>query len=126
MAMKARFSSQQQPVKVVQADGMAYVFICLNEQQGVESYPDMGDGQTTESYYEYDYNEVIGDADKLPLDDMQAYPENYLDYVYKDEASETVEQKLQTLTKSLAENSEDITDVQLALAEIYELVLGGI
>ena len=126
MAMKARFSSQQQAVKVVQADGMAYVFICLNEQQGVESYPDMSDGQTTESYYEYDYNEVIGDADKLPLDDMQAYPENYLDYVYKDEAGETVEQKLQTLTKSLAENSENITDVQLALAEIYELVLGGI
>lgn len=124
--MKARFSSQQQSVKVVQADGMAYIFICLNEQRGTESYPDMGDGQTTESYYEYDYNEVIGDADKLPLDDMQAYPENYLDYVYKDEASETVEQKLQTLTKSLAENSENITDVQLALAEIYELVLGGI
>ena len=124
--MKARFSSQQQPVKVVQADGMAYIFICLNEAQGTESYPDMGEGQTTESYYEYDYNEVIGDADKLPLDDMQAYQENYLDYVYKDEASETVEQKLQTLTKSLAENSENITDVQLALAEIYELVLGGI
>ena len=124
--MKARFSSQQQPVKVVQADGMAYIFICLNEQQGTESYPDMGAVQTTESYYEYDYNEVIGDADKLPLDDMQAYPENYLDYVYKAEESETVEQKLQTLTKSLAENSENITDVQLALAEIYELVLGGI
>lgn len=124
--MKARFSSQQQPVKVVQADGMAYVFICLNETQGTETYPDMGEGQTTESYYEYDYNEVIGDADKLPLGGIQANPENYLDYVYKDEASETVEQKLQTLTKSLAENSENITDVQLALAEIYELVLGGI
>lgn len=126
MAMKARFSSQQQPVKVVQKAGMAYVYICVNETQGTEESSDMGEGQTTESYYEYDYNEVIGDADKLPLDDMQAYPENYLDYVYKDEASETVEKKLQTLTKSLAENSENITDVQLALAEIYELVLGGI
>ena len=124
--MRARFGLQQQPVKIVQKDGTAYIYICLNETQGQETYPDMGEGQTVESYYEYDYNEVIGDADKLPLDDMQAYPENYLDYVYKDEASETVEQKLQTLTKSLAENSENITDVQLALAEIYELVLGGI
>ena len=124
--MRARFSEPQLPVKVIQSDGKAYVFICLNETRGTETYPDMGEGQTTESYYEYDYNEVIGDADKLPLDDMQAYPENYLDYVYKDEASETVEQKLQTLTKSLAENSENITDIQLALAEIYELVLGGI
>ena len=124
--MKARFSQPQLPVKTVAAGGKTYIFICRNETQGTETYPDMGEGQTTESYYEYDYNEVIGDADKLPLDDMQAYPENYLDYVYKDEASETVEQKLQTLTKSLAENSENITDVQLALAEIYELVLGGI
>lgn len=123
--MRARFSEPQLPVKVIQSDGKAYVFICLNETQGEETYPDMGEGRTTESYYEYDYNEIIGDADKLPLDDIQAHPENYLDYVYKDEASETVEQKLQTLTKSLAENSESITDVQLALAEIYELVLGG-
>ena len=82
MAMKARFSSQQQQVKVVQADGMAYVFICLNEQQGVESYPDMGEGQTTETYYEYDYNEIVGPTDNLPLDDIQAHPENYLDYEY--------------------------------------------
>ena len=124
--MKARFGLQQQPVKIVVKEGMAYIFICLNETQGEESYPDMGDGKTVESYYEYDYNEIIGKETELPLEDMQAYPENYLDYVYKDEASETVEQKLQTLTKSLAENSENITDVQLALAEIYELVLGGI
>ena len=123
--MKARFSQPQQRVKTITSREKIYIFLCLNETQGTETYPDMGDGQTTESYYEYDYNEIIGDADKLPLEDMQAYPENYLDYVYKDEASETVEQKLQTLTKSLAENSESITDVQLALAEIYELVLGG-
>lgn len=123
--MKARFSQPQQRVKTITSGEKIYIFLCLNETQGTETYPDIGEGQTTESYYEYDYNEIIGDADKLPLEDMQAYPENYLDYVYKDEASETVEQKLQTLTKSLAENSESITDVQLALAEIYELVLGG-
>ena len=123
--MKARFSQQQQRVKTITSGEKIYIFLCLNETQGTETYPDMGDGQKQEAYYEYDYNEIIGDADKLPLEDMQAYPENYLDYVYKDEASETVEQKLQTLTKSLAENSESITDVQLALAEIYELALGG-
>ena len=123
--MKARFTKQQQPVSIVRSDNKIYIFLCLNEQQKSETYEDPDGGQIQEIYYEYDYNEIIGDADKLPLEDMQAYPENYLDYVYKDEASETVEQKLQTLTKSLAENSESITDVQLALAEIYELVLGG-
>ena len=80
---KARFSSQQQPVKVVRADGMAYVFICLNEQWGTESYPDMGDGQSQEAYYEYDYNEIVGPETEIPVADIQAHPEVYLDYQYK-------------------------------------------
>lgn len=97
--MKARFSSQQQPVKVVQADGMAYVFICLNEQQGVESYPDMGDGQSQETYYEYDYNEIIGPTDNLPLEDIQAHPENYLDYKYIEKIEDPGEKALEEIEK---------------------------
>lgn len=80
--MKARFTEPQLPVKIIQNDGTAYVFICQNEAQGTETYPDMGDGQTTESYYEYDYNEIIGPVDELPLEDIQANPGNYLDYEY--------------------------------------------
>lgn len=82
MSSKARFSHPQLPVNVIQRDGMAYIYICLNETQGTESYPDMGERQTQESYYEYDYNEIIGPADDLPLEDMQAHPENYLNYDY--------------------------------------------
>lgn len=82
--MRARFTSQQLPVKVVQKDGTAYVYICVNETQGTENYPDMGEGQTQESYYEYDYNEIIGPVDALPLEDIQAHPENYLDYKYEE------------------------------------------
>ena len=82
MAMKARFSQPQLPVKTVAAGDKTYIFICLNETQGTESYPDMGEGQTTEAYYEYDYNEIVGPTDKLPLDDIQVNPENYLDYEY--------------------------------------------
>lgn len=81
--MKARFSQPQLPVKTVAAGGKTYIFICLNETQGTETYPDMGDGQTTEAYYEYDYNEIVGPVDKLPLEDIQAHPENYLEYEYK-------------------------------------------
>lgn len=91
--MKARFTSQQLPVKVVQKDGMAYVYICQNETQGTETYPDMGDGQTQEIYYEYDYNEIIGLADALPLEDIQAHPENYLDYEFA-ENMKTIEERL--------------------------------
>ena len=80
--MKARFSQPQLPVKTVAAGDKTYIFICLNETQGTESYPDMGEGQTTETYDEYDYNEIVGPTDNLPLDDIQAHPENYLDYEY--------------------------------------------
>lgn len=82
MSSKARFSHPQLPVNVIQRDGMAYIYICLNETQGTESYPDMGEGQIQEAYYEYDYNEIIGPAEELPLEDIRAHPENYLDYAY--------------------------------------------
>ena len=75
--MKARFSQPQLPVKTVAAGDKTYIFICLNETQGTESFPDMGEGQTTETYYEYDYNEIVGPTNNLPLGDIQAHPENY-------------------------------------------------
>ena len=94
--MKARFSSRQQPVKVVQADGMAYIFICLNEQRGTESYPDMGDGRSQETYYEYDYNEIVGPETEIPVADIQAHPEDYLDYQYNPQPTDP---EIQALTE---------------------------
>ena len=100
--MKARFSQQQPPVKIIQKDGMAYVYICQNETQGQETYPDTGDGQTTESYYEYDYNEIIGPAGALPLEDIQEYPENYINYVHKEtKANEDIETRVSNIEKLL-------------------------
>ena len=96
--MRARFGLQQQPVKIVVKEGIAYIFICLNETQGAESYPDMGDGATTESYYEYDYNEIIGKETELPLEDIQAHPENYL--TYEAPKKKTIEERLAELEKS--------------------------
>lgn len=86
--MKARFTNQQPQVSVVARDGVSYVFICLNEEFKTEIYPDMGDGKTQESYYEYDYNEIVGPTDNLPLDDIQAHPENYLDYEYAEKSDD--------------------------------------
>ena len=96
--MKARFGLQQQPVKIVAKEGIAYIFICLNETQGEESYPDMGNGKTVESYYEYDYNEIIGKETELPLEDIQAHPENYL--TYEAPKKKTIEERLAELEKS--------------------------
>lgn len=96
--MRARFGLQQQPVKIVVKEGIAYIFICLNETQGEESYPDMGNGKTVESYYEYDYNEIIGKETELPLEDIQAHPENYL--TYEAPKKKTIEERLAELEKS--------------------------
>ena len=48
----------------------------------------MGEGETIESYYEYDYNEIIGPVSEIPVDDIQLHPENYLEYKYKPQASD--------------------------------------
>lgn len=97
--MKARFSQPQLPVKTVAAGGKTYIFICLNETQGTESFPGMGGEQTTETYYEYDYNEIVGPTDKLPLDDIQAHPENYLDYEYTEKTDDPGEKVLEEIEK---------------------------
>ena len=97
--MRARFTNQQPTVSVVERDGVSYVFICLNEEFKTETYPDMGDGKTQESYYEYDYNEIVGPADKLPLGDIQANPENYLDYEYTEKTDDPGEKALEEIEK---------------------------
>ena len=96
--MKARFTEQQPPVKIIQKDEIAYVYICQNETQRTELYPDMGGGQTQETYYEYDYNEIIGPEDALPLEDIQAHPEDYLDYAYRPSA--TLEERIAALEQN--------------------------
>ena len=97
--MRARFTAQQQSVKIIQKDGVAYVYICQNETRGTETYPDMGDGQTQEIYYEYDYNEIIGPEDALPLEDIQAHPEDYLDYEYAEKPDDPGEKALEEIEK---------------------------
>lgn len=97
--MKARFLQPQLPVKTVTSGDKIYIFLCLNETQGKESYPDIGEGQTHETYYEYDYNEIIGPTDKLPIDDIQAHPENYLDYKYTEKIEDPGEKALEEIEK---------------------------
>lgn len=92
--MKARFTEQQPAVKIVKKDETAYVYICANEEQVSESYPDMGEGQTTVTYYEYDYNEIVGPSEELPLEDIRVNPYAYLKYEYR---KSTLEERLEAL-----------------------------
>ena len=103
--MKARFETQQLPVKIVQKGDVSYVYICQNETQGMETYPDLGEGQTTETYYEYDYNEIVGLTDKLPLDDIQVHPEQYLNYEYTENKTD-VDSLIKRIEKLEQENAD--------------------
>lgn len=103
--MKARFAVQQPPVKIIQKDGTAYVYICQNETQGTDTYPDMGDGQKQEAYYEYDYNEISGPFDKIPVDDIQAHPEQYLNYEYTENKTD-VDSLIKRIEKLELENAD--------------------
>ena len=114
--MKARFAVQQPPVKIIQKDGTAYVYICQNETQGTESYPDMGDVQTQESYYEYDYNEIIGPSDKLPLEDIQTHPEQYLNYEYTENKTDV---------DSLVKRIEKLEQENVDMNRIFEGVVNS-
>lgn len=107
--MKARFSQPQLPVKTVAAGDKTYIFICLNETRGTETFPDVGEGQTTETYYEYDYNEIVGPTDKLPLDDIQTRPENYLDYEYTEKSDNPGEKALKEIEELKAAIEKGLT-----------------
>ena len=60
----------------------------------------MGEGQTTETYYEYDYNEIVGPETEIPVADIQAHPEDYLDYEYKPR-SQSIEERVSALEQSV-------------------------
>lgn len=99
--MKARFLEQQPPVKTVQADGKTYIFICQNETQGSETYQDIGEGQTEQGYYEYDYNEFSAPTGILDLEDIQARPENYLEYVYTEQKEDPEDDRVKNLEEQV-------------------------
>ena len=103
--MKARFTQQQQPVSIVRSDNKIYIFLCLNEQQKSETYEDPDGGQIQEIYYEYDYNEIIGPAGKLPLADIQAHPEQYLNYEYTENKTD-VDSLVKRIEKLELENAD--------------------
>ena len=113
--MKARFTEQQPPIKIIQKDEIAYVYICQNETKRTELYPDMGGGQTQETYYEYDYNEIIGPADALPLEDIQAHPEDYLEYAYRDATMEERIAALENNQNDMNKIFEEVVNSETAL-----------
>ena len=79
--MKARFLTEQQPVKVVDTPKCFYVFICLNGEKKSEYYSSTENEKELESYIEYDYTELIINKEnqEYDIEDIKLHPEKYLD-----------------------------------------------
>lgn len=79
--MKARFLTEQQPVKVVDTPKCFYVFICLNGEKKSEYYSSTENEKELESYIEYDYTELIINKEnqEYDIEDIKLHPDKYLD-----------------------------------------------
>lgn len=79
--MKARFLTEQQPVKVVDTPKCFYVFICLNGEKKSEYYSSTENEKELESYIEYDYTELVINKEnqEYDIEDIKLHPEKYLD-----------------------------------------------
>ena len=99
--MKARFDAPQPSVKVIEDGNKVYAFIAVNGEWTEHKY---SDEQPTQKVWECDYREIVTARNKIDLDALKANPEKYLDW----------------------EEPEDdpLTDIQLALAELYEMIGG--
>ena len=108
--MKAKFSRKQPPVRIVTSGDKTYIFICQNESVVNETGLDKEDEQMQETYYEYDYNEIIGPTNEIPVADIQANPENYIDYRHEgpENKMDKVLIEIEKLKKQLANTNNQL------------------
>lgn len=114
--MKARFDAKQPPVKIIENNNVVYVFICLNEEEkeeivnyneNLENTEDSEQSNITIKYYEYDYNEFNDKKENIDTDDINTYPEKYLNY--SPSKNENKEDKLQNEIDSLKTQLEELS-----------------
>ena len=107
--MKVRFLEPQQPVVVKQFEGKDYIYLSVN---GIQTEDKFDENKSSIKVWEYDYHEIIEKSGLLDLADVEANPANYLDYKPKPELTDV--QKLES----------EVTSLQMALCELYEMNLG--
>ena len=75
--MKARFDTEQSAVTIKQLNDKDYIFICLNCEIVKDFQQEQKEEQT---FYEYDYTEIIEETGVLDLEDVKMHPEQYENY----------------------------------------------
>ena len=81
--MKARFDKRQNKVTVKQLNGKDYIFLCLNGKV-VKETPE-GQEEEEQTFYEYDYTEIVEETGVIDLNDAKKNPEQYASYKPKQE-----------------------------------------
>lgn len=81
--MTAKFTKEQPPVRMVNiGNGYYAVFICVNPREVIEkNSSDYSSALSEEISIEYDYNEFKEQVNILDVDDINANPEKYLNYI---------------------------------------------
>lgn len=79
--MRARFDKEQPNVSVTYQDGKVYIFICQNGDWNL-------DLETSETYWECDYKQIVTTSDKIDVSDVQANPSKYMNWTEPKEKTE--------------------------------------
>ena len=77
---KARFMAEQPAVTIKHYGGMVYVFICLNGEKKTEARTNYDGSEAIDTYWEYDYNEVVFNDGEIDVEDIKDNPEKYINY----------------------------------------------
>ena len=124
--MEAKFTEQQPPVRWQElGNGLVDVTICLNEKTVTEAIEDGEDHQEALEY-EYDFNQFREKIDNISRQDVEDNPEKYLDYEpLKEPVVEELQEQIQILKVQNNDLEQQVTETQIVLCEVVELLTGG-
>lgn len=112
---KARFSSQQQAVKIIEDTDKYYIFICLNEEKKTEKLKDTDKDTDKElEYFEYDYAEIVELKENIDIKDVESNPSKYLHYTNPEKLADIKATKLKAVSQKCEETIYAGVDVRMS------------
>lgn len=107
---KARFSSQQQTVKVLEDTNKYYIFICLNGEKKTEKLENV---DKELEYFEYDYVEIVEFKENIDIKDVKDNPSKYLHYTNSKKLADIKATKLKEISKKCEDTIYNGVDVKM-------------
>ena len=107
---KARFSSQQQTVNVLEDTDKYYIFICLNEEKKTEKLENV---DKELEYFEYDYVEIVEFKENIDIKDVKDNPSKYLHYTNSKKLADIKATKLKEISKKCEDTIYNGVDVKM-------------